>query len=360
MGSCGHLQEITVNGEVKNRVGMSMCCSVSQKRNKGRCPEQINQLLESYHQKSQSSDAASLNTKTGTYCVALGSAFKVPHRPEHGQQRHRRDNSDYDDSSTLRPILESATPIELYNEGTDTYIVHNDDSVSVSLKDYIAEKWNYTQERKKIMDELAHLSETEDSSKILEKLARLKQPDSTNRGTRSIGAKLEAFGSYWLSGGPLTISYNDQQYNREHNFMSKNFEEISRTLATMKHRIIQLGRVENGAIKSLQDRLCQSEYAEWKAIARLEVLQHALQVETEINSVVEQCQNNHIPFQTDMAALRKMCGSQTVEDNRHWCEGYLHQLFKCKVNAIYQHKSLITINLAFTIKTPLFERDPEK
>ena len=100
--------------------------------------------------------------------------------------------------------------------------------------------------------------------------------------------------------------------------------------------------------------MCNNKFAEWRELLRTREMTYFNSIKTEITSITSDIASSRLPVIANMEALRRICKSQTVSQNYHYCDD-INELVETKLLAVYMHHDMVVFKTQIIINLPSYE-----
>ena len=152
---------------------------------------------------------------------------------------------------------------------------------------------------------------------------------------------------YYLSGGPLTSSYIDQNIKRIEDSNKLSFMDLTNELHNTENAILSV-KTQRDTLKEMNNNLCAAETAITATVIKNELLiaQNKLFEQTEDS--VNTCETQSVPPSViENTLLESLC--KLVSDSSLCWSLHVRLLFSCKLEAIHYDQSSKSIKIQFTV-----------
>ena len=412
-GMCGALSTVTEGNSTVVARQPSMCCSLAHPE---KCPTEAVMALQAYYDKSKLSTAPAIRNDSRTYCISIESVSMIKEKPkeesnkeqsqkeesqekpqEQPQNRKRRNVKQPAENDNESPVILQSMDV-LHDNFYEEYGFIKIGRFYIGLSPlmsnvigFIRSGWSRLAklwDQYKLVKELRTATEQEvsfnDQTQAVVNI--LKQVDPTMRSwfeetlvelmgpseeldifLKELNSKLNKpvrnrrsissvrdFFSYWSTLGPLTNEYNRESMIKIQDWQKQTYEQIARELAQSKNTIYHLGQKTSHAMDMLAHDMCNNKFSEWSQLLRTREMTYFNSLKTEITSITSDIASSRLPLIANIKALQRICKSQTVSSNYHYCDN-VNELVQTKLLAVYMHQDTVVFKTQILMDLPSYE-----
>ena len=169
-----------------------------------------------------------------------------------------------------------------------------------------------------------------------------------DRGRR----KRSEFFHYWSEGGALNPNYILEKVHSEKTWTNTKLRDIETQVMNLNDNILKIGHGVSRTVDQIEAKLCKSQLNSWGNIIREEAFEITTALESEIRSIISDCEQNRLPLMVNRTELTHLCAAVSGSKEINQCEP-IDSLAKCAIKGAMLEGNSIMLQLDVSIKLPV-------